>query len=143
METTVVNRHHLNSVDRALIDVRGSNYAYIGRGTLWGNRYIIGRDGTRVECIAKYKIDFKKRLAEDPVFVRMTQELPEYIVCSCNPQPCHGDVIKEYRDSVFNSGGIHCGRCDAVIALSINPGMWECPWCGYGIDENQELQEDS
>jgi len=134
METTVVNRHHLNNVARALIDARGSNYKYIGRGTLWGNRYIIGRDGTREECIGKYKIGFKKMLAEDPVFVKMTQELSGYnLVCSCKPQPCHGDVIKEYLDSVQSTSGNKCQRCGAEMQMA-GIDVYKCPWCGLEHD---------
>lgn len=44
MKTTVVNRH------KASYDV------YVGRGTKWGNPFEIGKDGTRLEVIEKYRL---------------------------------------------------------------------------------------
>ena len=32
-----------------------ANAIYVGRPTKWGNRYVIGRDGTRDEVIKKYE----------------------------------------------------------------------------------------
>lgn len=31
------------------------NTVYVGRGSRWGNPYIIGKDGDRAECIRKYR----------------------------------------------------------------------------------------
>jgi len=130
METTVVNRHHLSKDIRLEIDTIYSTYKYIGRGTVFGNKYIIGQDGTRETCILLYKVDFQKRLAEDPAFVRMVQGLMGFhLVCSCNPLPCHGDVIKEYLYSVKHAGSRACTRCGAEIQLA-GIDIYACSWCG-------------
>jgi hypothetical protein len=63
---------------------------YIGRPSMWGNPFVIGRDGTRAEVIAKYE----NWLAQQP---RLTAQLDRLrgrdLVCWCAPRPCHGDVL--------------------------------------------------
>jgi hypothetical protein len=64
---------------------------YIGRGSKWGNPFVIGKGGTRDEVIEKYREYI------------MRTELPEQInelngktlICYCKPYPCHGDVLIE------------------------------------------------
>jgi len=64
---------------------------YIGRGSKWGNPFVIGKGGTRDEVIGKYREYI------------MRTELPEQVnelsgkilVCYCKPQSCHGDVLIE------------------------------------------------
>lgn len=64
---------------------------YIGRGSKWGNPYIIGRDGTREEVIVKYRnyiIMRRKDLLND------LEELKgKRLGCWCAPKVCHGDVL--------------------------------------------------
>lgn len=88
-----------------VVDIRNSKYdVYIGRynkyynlpESKWANKYIIGKDGTREECIAKYKVDLQKNksLLED------LYELDNKILgCWCKSEnstiPCHGDVLIE------------------------------------------------
>lgn len=82
--TKVVNRHAEN------FDV------YIGRGTPYGNPYIIGKDGTREEVIEKYKTYFYKKI-RNPRFKRQILELEGKVLgCSCKPRACHGDIIVQY-----------------------------------------------
>ena len=65
---------------------------YIGRGSKWGNPYHIGKDGTRNEVIAKYR-----------VYVLNNKELMDSLYelenktlgCHCKPKSCHGDVLVE------------------------------------------------
>jgi hypothetical protein len=66
---------------------------YVGRGTKWGNPYVIGRDGTRVEVIQKYR----EYLARSPDLVAaMKRELKgRDLYCHCRPLRCHGEVILE------------------------------------------------
>jgi tRNA(Ile2) C34 agmatinyltransferase TiaS len=83
-------------------------------------------------------MEFKKHLAEDPVFVRMVRKLIGFnLVCSCKPLPCHGDVIKEYLDSVQNAAGGACTRCGAEVQLA-GIDIYICPWCGKEIDVCEE-----
>lgn len=68
-------------------------YVYIGRGSKWGNDWIIGRL-TRAEVIARYEDDL---LASD--LMGDLHELEgKFLVCHCAPLPCHGDVLVKWLD---------------------------------------------
>lgn len=72
------------------------NYEYIGRNTIFGNPFIIGKDGTRKEVIEKYKIYFKEKL-KDPKFKKQILKLKgHFLGCHCKPLLCHGDIIVNY-----------------------------------------------
>lgn len=63
---------------------------YIGRGSKWGNRFIIGRDGDRATVIARYE----RWLADQHELLRALDELRGCdIVCFCAPKPCHGHLL--------------------------------------------------
>lgn len=65
---------------------------YIGRPGKWGNPFVIGRDGSRAEVIAKYRA----WLASQPELLDALDELRgKDLVCWCAPQACHGDVLIE------------------------------------------------
>lgn len=65
---------------------------YVGRPSKWGNPYIIGKDGTREECINKYRMDF----LEDHDKEQIIHELKgKDLVCWCAPEACHADVLLE------------------------------------------------
>ena len=69
---------------------------YIGRPSIWGNPFQIGRDGTREEVIAKYRryLEERPELAE-----RARRELRgKTLGCWCAPQACHGDVLAEVAE---------------------------------------------
>lgn len=72
-------------------DVIPSGAIYIGRGSPWGNPFVIGRDGTRDEVIAKHEA----WIASQP---RLLARLPELqgrdLVCFCAPRCCHGDTLR-------------------------------------------------
>lgn len=67
------------------------NSVYIGRPSVWGNPYAIGRDGTREEVIQKYW----HYLQEKPELIALAKELlpGKDLVCFCAPEACHGDVL--------------------------------------------------
>ena len=92
MATEVININHTAAQD----------YVPIGRGTLWGNPYKIGRDGTREEVIEKYRVYIVKRLLIEEGLVDELLKLDgEKLGCYCKPELCHGDVlvglIEEYK----------------------------------------------
>lgn len=63
---------------------------YIGRGSKWGNPFIIGKDGTRTEVIEKYH----SYLLGKPELLKCLPELfGKDLVCFCSPLPCHGDIL--------------------------------------------------
>lgn len=84
--TSVVNMRHQKA------DVN------CGRGSVFGNPYEIGRDGTRDEVCDKYITLFKKRL-QDPTFRAKVMALKgKRLGCWCKPDRCHVDTIKEFLD---------------------------------------------
>lgn len=69
---------------------------YIGRGSVWGNPYKIGRDGTREECIEKYRTYLINRFRIEPELKEQLMALDgKRLACYCKPEACHGDVLVE------------------------------------------------
>lgn len=68
---------------------------YVGRPTIYGNPFVVGRDGTQEECAALYKEwighDDQKDLRLDIEHNLKGKDL----VCWCAPRVCHADVILE------------------------------------------------
>ena len=63
---------------------------YVGRPSKWGNPFIIGRDGTRDEVIAKYRAWIMRQ----PALLAALHELRgKDLVCWCAPERCHADVL--------------------------------------------------
>lgn len=59
---------------------------YIGRGSPWGNPFIIGRDGDRDEVCRRFEYEILPTL--DVSVLR-----GKHLVCFCAPKRCHGDAI--------------------------------------------------
>lgn len=67
---------------------------YIGRGSKWGNPFVIGKDGSREEVIQKFKTLLYQRMLRNEVTMKDFSELSgKKLGCFCKPQACHGDVI--------------------------------------------------
>jgi hypothetical protein len=66
---------------------------YIGRGTPYGNPFVIGKDGSRSEVIQKYR----EWILEQPELIeKIRKELKgKTLGCWCKPKDCHGDIIIE------------------------------------------------
>ena len=69
---------------------------YIGRGSPWGNPFVIGKDGTRDEVCDKFERHTLPMLDLSPL-------IGKDLVCYCKPARCHGDSIlramKEGKDA--------------------------------------------
>jgi hypothetical protein len=88
-------------------------HVYIGRQQRWGppgkaegddgyfgNPYTEKEYG-RDECLRLFEIYFYKRLIQDPEYFRRIHGLKDKVLaCWCTPEPCHGDIILEYLNSV-------------------------------------------
>ena len=67
---------------------------YIGRGSVLGNPFIIGKDGDREEVIRKYKNYIWNCLRVVKELERLASIDHKYVLgCHCKPKACHGDVI--------------------------------------------------
>jgi hypothetical protein len=73
----VYNRHHKNAPLGAV---------YIGRGSPWGNPFVVGRDGDRETVIRRFSKEILPSLNLEPL-------RGKDLVCYCKPAACHGDMI--------------------------------------------------
>lgn len=65
---------------------------FIARPSKWGNKFIVGRDGTRAEVIEKYRA----WIVEQPELMADLHELRGKVLgCWCHPKRCHGEVLVE------------------------------------------------
>ena len=78
-----------------VVNLRKEKYdVYIGRGrgSKWGNKFVIGRDGEREEVIRKYR----EWLLGNKELMNCLYELKGKVLgCFCKPKACHGDVLVE------------------------------------------------
>lgn len=69
---------------------------YVGRPSVYGNPYIIGKDGSREVVIYKYKQFAYKQYSHDLSFIKAVNNLKgKDLVCWCAPEACHADVLLE------------------------------------------------
>jgi hypothetical protein len=84
---------------------------YIGRPSLairrdipgsdgrWGNPFIVGKDGTREQVIAKHR----EWLVSNKKLMNQLPELKSKVLgCWCAPLPCHGDTLAELANKQLN-----------------------------------------
>lgn len=70
---------------------------YIGRGSKWGNPYVIPYDGDRSQVIEKY---LEHLLASPGLYEEAVTELRgKDLVCFCAPLPCHGDFLLQIANT--------------------------------------------
>lgn len=63
-----------------------------GRGSIWGNPFVIGRDGNRDEVIEKYR----QYILSNPELLEQLESLRDKVLgCWCSPLACHGNVLAE------------------------------------------------
>lgn len=76
---------------KMVVNVRFEKYdVYIGRGSKWGNPFIIGKDGDRNEVCDKYEA----YLAKNKELLKDIHELKgKRLGCYCAPERCHGDLL--------------------------------------------------
>ncbi len=65
---------------------------YIGRPSVWGNPFVIGRDGTREEVVAKYAEWVK---TQPQILAELPKLNGKILGCFCAPLACHGDVLAD------------------------------------------------
>ena len=65
---------------------------FIGRGSIWGNPYVIGPNGTRPEVVASHKAWLLRR----PLLLARIDELCGHdLVCFCSERLCHGNTLRD------------------------------------------------
>jgi hypothetical protein len=81
-----------------VVHCKKSRYdVYIGRPSKWGNPFVIGKDGSRDEVIAKYEAWLMAR----PDLLDDLHELKgKTLACWCSPAACHGDVLDKLANQL-------------------------------------------
>ncbi len=76
-----------------VVNLRKEKYdVYISRGSKWGNKFLIGRDGYREDVIRKYK----EWIMKNDYLLSCLDELKDKVLgCYCKPLACHGDILVE------------------------------------------------
>ena len=111
MENTVVPVRLQRSRKKGskMVSPNGLPVVYVGRGSAWGNPFIIGKDGTAKEVVQKYadsltpyrhhgeNSGMDKLLYSIANMDAIKHELRgKNLACWCAPdQPCHADVLLE------------------------------------------------
>ena len=82
---------------------------YIGRPSIFGNPFSIGKDGTREDVIEKYT-NWIENLAssQESMLLEAIYNLKEgdILGCWCKPNACHGDVIIEIWKNLHRNDNI-------------------------------------
>lgn len=78
-----------------------ANTVYVGRPTKWGNPFRVGRDGTAVECVDKYRQKIGGNIWTTPNNRDIKEDLRgKDLACWCPLSvPCHADVLLEIANS--------------------------------------------
>lgn len=63
---------------------------FVGRPSIWGNPFVIGRDGIRSEVIEKYYWYVKNN---SYLMSRIHELKGKILGCYCKPKSCHGDML--------------------------------------------------
>ena len=103
----------LNKGDLHSVDLR--NAVYIGRGSPWGNPFVIGKDGDRDRVCNSFEA---MTILNLELLARARRELRgKDLLCFCAPKRCHGDFwirVANGCDCGFEDGG-HEPDCYLVI----------------------------
>jgi hypothetical protein len=66
--------------------IHPTNAVYVGRGTPWGNPFVIGKDGDRDEVCDRFEREVLPALDVGPL-------VGKDLVCWCAPKRCHADAL--------------------------------------------------
>lgn len=66
---------------------------YVGRPSLYGNPFIIGKHGDRANCIRRYKFEVLQEMSQAQMDLLRANLQGKDLVCWCAPKPCHADVL--------------------------------------------------
>lgn len=75
-------------------DPMGEGDVRIDRRTVFGNPFVLGRDGDRDRVIGLYRADLWRRIRAHPGFRARVRELRgRRLFCWCAPLECHGTTL--------------------------------------------------
>lgn len=69
---------------------------YIGRGSVWGNPFVMGVHGNRDEVCVQYERYLWNQIKSGEVSLQSLAGLANKdLVCFCAPLRCHGDTLQK------------------------------------------------
>ena len=90
-------------------DAVANGAVLIDRRTRWGNPFVIGRDGTRPQVIARYRAALWRRIRAGEIpLAELAALASKRLACHCHPKPCHGLVLA--RAAAWAAAEIASGR---------------------------------
>lgn len=93
--------NHILSNNPYVVHCKKSKFdVYIGRPSIWGNPFVIGRDGTREDVVRKYK---QCILSNSDLLSKVKKLKGKILACWCSPEACHGDVLVELANKEEHS----------------------------------------
>lgn len=90
---TILNLRHIpgDTSAKALLE-RGM--VRVDRQTAWGNRFVVGRHGSRDRVIELYRQDLWRRIRSgDLPLAKLASIAGMPLCCWCHPKPCHAAVL--------------------------------------------------
>lgn len=85
----------MNKVHNKYHNTAPPDAVYIGRGSPYGNPFVIGKHGTRDEVCDRYEVETLPKLDLTPL-------IGKDLICFCKPQRCHGDAILKAVEKLKN-----------------------------------------
>jgi hypothetical protein len=96
---------------------------YVGRGSPWGNPFVVGQDGTAAECARLYGVLLSgmiclttkasavdQRVVLDHVRAHLGDLKGRDLACWCRPgAPCHADVLLELANGQDGADAVAAG----------------------------------
>jgi hypothetical protein len=87
-------------METKVVHIKDGYDVYIGRPSIFGYPFIIGKHGSRYEVISKYKKYFYDLIETNEDFKNQIFSLKcKKLGCYCSPQKCHGDIIVEFLEN--------------------------------------------
>lgn len=87
---TVLNKHH----GKLPIDA-----IYIGRGSMWGNPFVIGKHGDRNSVCDQHETYLEGKVTRGEITPQQLASLHgKDLVCYCAPARCHGHTLEKAAD---------------------------------------------
>lgn len=84
---TVLNKHHGGIPPGSI---------YIGRGSKWGNPFVLGKHGDRDQVCDQYENYLKQCFHDNKVTLEELASLHgKNLVCFCAPLRCHGHTLEK------------------------------------------------
>jgi hypothetical protein len=98
----------------------------------WGNPFVVGKDGSRAECIAMHK----EWLPTQPLLIADLHELKgKRLGCCCHPEPCHCDTLARMAEKVSFPAAPNVSYPDPVRPHPPAPVLEACDMADDLTDE--------